>query len=104
VTVTVQDAVVKVSQVPSAVRLMNVPDEQHAYWAECSDCKKRSRAFLVGWVSAPAREAQTQADAHRCDIEGGYFSTVDAEWAEFTEMVTKAYELAMDALDSGGNS
>ena len=53
-TVTVRNEIVKVTQRASGVRMMGVPDEADTWWAECSECGKRSRAFLVGLVVACA--------------------------------------------------
>jgi hypothetical protein len=52
------------------------------WWAECSDCGKRSKGFLVGEFSAPAMEAELEAGAHLCDLER-HFSTRGKAWDEF---------------------
>ena len=84
---TVRNAMVAVQQeqVPG-VEVVGIASTAEAWWAECSDCGRRSRAFLVGMFSAPAAEAHTEAETHDCSLDG-YFSTTEKAWSSFKSML-----------------
>lgn len=63
------------------------PPRTEAWWAECSDCDKRSKLFLVGLVSAPAMEAEIERESHDCN-PAEHFSTTEQVWANFWQALS----------------